>query len=305
MTRVATLLRLMVANELLWALGIATWLATSRGWPVAAAAAVGIATPLAAHAAIVGWNFVVASVAGSPTPPEHRLGPWRAALLYLREVIDSIVVFQWAQPWLASRPLAGEAATGTGRVPVLLVHGYFCNRQVWRAMARMLAGRGHPVGAVDLEPVFASIDDYVPAIERGVRELAQRTGAAEVALVCHSMGGLAARAYLRARGSGSIARVITLGSPHRGTAHARLGLGRNASEMCPDSDWLAALRAHESPETGALFTVVLSHHDNIVSPQAHQTIAHARTVAVSGLGHLTLARAPEIGRVVLRALGGD
>jgi hypothetical protein len=47
---------------------------------------------------------------------------------------------------------------------------------------------------------------------------------------------------------------------------------------------------------------VFSHHDNIVSPQAGQTIADARVIEVSGLGHLTLARAPEIGRTVIAEL---
>lgn len=49
----------------------------------------------------------------------------------------------------------------------------------------------------------------------------QRSGAATVALVCHSMGGLVARSYIQSRAyAGDVAEVITLGTPHRGSAEA-------------------------------------------------------------------------------------
>jgi len=71
--------------------------------------------------------------------------------------------------------------------------------------------------------VFASIDDYIPQIERAVHRIETATGLAPV-IVAHSMGGLVARAWLRSRaahkrsdGTDEAARLITLGTPHRGT----------------------------------------------------------------------------------------
>jgi triacylglycerol esterase/lipase EstA (alpha/beta hydrolase family) len=61
----------------------------------------------------------------------------------------------------------------------------------------------------------------LPQVDKAVADLRQRTGAAQVALVCHSMGGLVARAYLRAYGDEAVACVVTLGSPHRGTVHPK------------------------------------------------------------------------------------
>jgi len=49
----------------------------------------------------------------------------------------------------------------------------------------------------------------------------ERSGAAQVVLVAHSMGGLVARSYLQSAGYRSdVARLITLGTPHRGAANS-------------------------------------------------------------------------------------
>lgn len=49
----------------------------------------------------------------------------------------------------------------------------------------------------------------------------ERSGAAQVVLVAHSMGGLVARSYLQSSGyRNDVARLITLGTPHRGAANS-------------------------------------------------------------------------------------
>lgn len=298
---ISRLLRIVVVAELLCAGGIAVWLGTDLHWSWAAALPAGIAAPLLVHAGIVGVNFGLGSLAGSPTPPQYRLDFAGTALMYLREVADSFRTFQVAIPWQSAAPLAG-GGPASPEVPVLLVHGFFCNRQVWRPLAAWLAERGHAVEAVDLEPVFGTIDDYVPQISAAVQRLRERTGAPRVALVCHSMGGLAARAWLRATGGELAARVVTLGTPHRGTFHARFALGANARQMRIDSDWLRALGASETPALREMFTVVLSHHDNIVAPQAIQTLPGAQTVEFAGIGHLSLAYDRRVWAVVDDAL---
>jgi triacylglycerol esterase/lipase EstA (alpha/beta hydrolase family) len=116
------------------------------------------------------------------------------------------------------------------------------------------------------------------------------------------MGGLAARAYLRACGDEAVACVVTLGTPHRGTVHARFGRGRNVRQMRRDSDWLQQLAADEPRERLERFTVVLSWQDNIVAPQAIQTLPGARTVMLHGLGHISLVYDGRVARIVLESL---
>lgn len=286
---IAHLLRALVLVQLISAAGVAIWLATGEGWSWAAAVATGLAAPLLAHVGLVGLEFGIAGIAGSPTPPRHRLGPIGALRLFARELLASLRLFQVSMPFQSGHPLADGSSSRSG-VPVVLVHGYLCNRQIWRPFAAWLAERGHAVEAVDLEPPFASIDDHAARIGDAVQRLRERTGAPRVALVCHSMGGLAARAWLRASGDALVAGVVTLGTPHRGTAHARFGAGRNARQMRVASEWLRALEASETAARRERFTVILSHHDNIVAPQAVQTLPGARSVEFGGIGHLSLVR---------------
>lgn len=295
------LLAVLAAAVALGVVELALWLHRAHDWHPALAMLGAAAVPVLADAAILGQQFAIGAWLRRRTRPELRPGLAAALRAWFGEIVASLRTFFYAQIRYGARPLPSGA--GRDRVPVLLVHGYFCNRQLWRPMARALAARGHAVAAVDLEPVFASIDDYVGTLEREVARLARRTAAPAVALVCHSMGGLAARAYLRARPDAPVCRVVTLGTPHRGTVHARFGLGENARQMRREGEWLGELERSETSRARALFTVVLSHHDNIVTPQASQTLPGARVLEFSALGHLTLARAPEVIDTVIAELG--
>lgn len=266
---------------------LAGWLHWGHAWSWTSAVLVAAAVPLALHATILGQQFLVGAWLRRRTRPDLRFGAGASVRAWLGEVVASLRTFFYAQLRYGARALpSGEAP---GRVPVLLVHGYFCNRGIWQPMARWLAARGHPVESVNLEPVFASIDDYAPVLAEAVRRLRTRTGVARVAIVAHSMGGLAARAFVARYGSDTVCAVVTLGTPHRGTLLARFGHGCNVSEMMPDSDWLRALAAREPASARGLYTIVLSHHDNIVVPQAIQTLEGARTIELSARGHVALA----------------
>lgn len=296
----------LLIGQFVLGVALAGWLAGSGRAAIGTAVAVGVLLPLALHAAVLTIDFALAwSVRGSrpadgPRPAFLRgLRDWTVA--WAREIVDSTRTFSFAQPLLARRAFAAGVPADE-RLPVLLIHGYFCNRALWRPMAARLAAAGHAVDAIDLEPPFASIDDYAPRIAAAVDALRARTGASHVALVGHSMGGLAARAYLRAYGDDAVACVVTLGTPHRGTVHARFGRGRNVRQMRRDSEWLRALAAVEPPERLARFTVVLSWQDNIVAPQTIQTLPGARTVMLQGLGHISLAYDRRVSGLVLETL---
>jgi triacylglycerol esterase/lipase EstA (alpha/beta hydrolase family) len=193
------------------------------------------------------------------------------------------------------------------RVPVLLVHGYGCNSGYWAHLEPLLDRERISHASIDLEPVAGSIDDYAPLIEARVRELCAATGAARIAIVAHSMGGLAARAWMRsyekpAYGSARVARLVTLGTPHHGTVLARFGLGANAVQMRRDSAWLRDLAAAETPDVRARIVSLYTHHDNIVAPQDSCVLPGARNVAFGGIGHVALGSNPRVLAEVLRAL---
>lgn len=299
----ASLLRLLLIGKAVLAAAVAGWL-MHRGWSVVTAAVAGLLVPIALHAGVIGFDFWLSRLTGSPLPtPAPGERPASLIRVWLRETVDSLSAFSWRMPFQGDRPLPSAPAPGReGPMPVLLLHGYGCNRAVWLPMARELASRGHVIGSVNLEPPQGAIDGYADGIAAGIDELCRRTGHEQVALVCHSMGGLAARAYLRRHGDGAVSKVVTLGSPHRGTVLARFGHGANVAQMRRDSPWLRALAADETDERRRLFTCVLTHHDNIVFPQSIQTLPGAETIALSGIGHLSLLTDPGVAQLVAQRL---
>jgi len=172
-------------------------------------------------------------------------------------------------------------------VPVLMIHGYGCNRAVWLPMQKHVAAAGHPVDAIDLMPLLGDIDDYARDIAAAVERLTRMHGRAPV-LLCHSMGGLAARALLRQSEPCLVAHVITLGTPHRGTAMARTGRGHNVRQMAWASPWLRQLAASETPAVRASITSIFSWHDSIVGPSGASWLEGARHVPFAGVGHVSL-----------------
>jgi len=163
-----------------------------------------------------------------------------------------------------------------------------------------------PCTALTLEPAFGRIDDWVPAIERAVADLQQRTGRPPL-VVAHSMGGLATRAWLAAQPDAAAAdarvhRVITIATPHHGTWMARFGHTPNARQMRIGGRWLAALAAAEPPQRHARFTCFYGHADNIVFPARTATLAGADNIHLPAVAHVAMVEHPAVWQAVLEQL---
>jgi hypothetical protein len=210
------------------------------------------------------------------------------------ECLAGIQIFLLRQPWAFAVPAMALPTAPPNRIPVLLLHGYVCNYRIWDALIPHLRAQGHTLLAINLEPVFAPIDDYTDLIEKAVQSLRLHTGQDQVALVGHSMGGLAIRAWMRLYGTASVARAITLGTPHVGTQISALVTTPNAVQMAWHSAWLKELAASETDATRRLFRIALSPQDNIVFPQRAQTLNGVKPVVFEGLGHLQLCTSAKV-----------
>jgi triacylglycerol lipase len=154
--------------------------------------------------------------------------------------------------------------------------------------------------AVNLEPVFGSIDNYAPIIDAAVKRVTASTGMAPV-LVAHSMGGLAARAWLATQTSATtVHRIITIGTPHSGTWLARFGSTLNALQMRQGDAWQKKLSAAEPAERLARFTCFYGHADNIVFPASTATLPGADNRHIAGCAHVHMTYHAQVWAEVLK-----
>jgi pimeloyl-ACP methyl ester carboxylesterase len=298
------LLLVQAAAAVAIALGAHRWLGASPWQAVCA----GLASVVLARLAINANNFAMSARFASPTPDQFRLGLAGRLRLFAEEFKASMLQTSLYMPRAAAH---SRVYPQSPVPPVLLLHGYGCNSGYWAHLVPLLDAARISHATVDLEPVIGDIDDYVPLVERAVRDLCAQAHAGKVAIVAHSMGGLVARAWMRRHGSARLARLITLGTPHHGTALASFGLGANALQMrCGPGDgeaagsaWLRELAAGEDAATRALVTSIYTHHDNIISPQTSSRLPGARNIEFGGVGHVALGGNPRILVQVMRELG--
>lgn len=227
--------------------------------------------------------------APQPTWPE-LLRAW------VGEVLTAPQVFFWRQPFRANAVPDNVSPTAalTGQRGVVFVHGFFCNRGLWTPWLQGLQGKGHAFIAVNLEPVLGSIDGYAWQIEAAVQRVTDVTGRPPL-LVCHSMGGLAVRAWLKIYQSQSrIHHVVTIGTPHRGTWLARFGHGHNGRQMRLLSAWQNQLNDALPESLNQLFTCWYANSDNIVFPASTATLPGADNRLVRGAAHVQLAFLPSV-----------
>jgi hypothetical protein len=94
--------------------------------------------------------------------------------------------------------------------------------------------------------------------------------------------------------------VITLATPHHGTVFARLGLGRNARQMRPGSDFLRELDTVPEPVP---ITCIAASDDNLIVPRSSPLLPGAAAIRIERVGHLALLGNERALQAVLVCLG--
>ena len=224
-------------------------------------------------------------------PQEVHIGFDGMMRLYWREVLaiagsaPRMILYRW----LMADPPPAPAA-----MPVLLLHGVLCNAGVWHSMKKYLTRHGiGPIYALSYGPPLASIDLFAEQTAEKIDAILAATGAEQVVMVAHSMGGLVARAYLRRYGGAKVRRLITVGAPHQGSMLAYIFPGISLSQLRPRNAWLSELHASGTTDHPPIVSL-WSWHDSMVAPQTSSVLERAENVALMGIGHNALLRDPEV-----------
>lgn len=191
-------------------------------------------------------------------------------------------------------------------VPVLVVPGWFEKGMALAGLRARFRAAGYPashVASVAFRDPVGGNREHADEIAVAVEQLLERTGAAQVDIVAHSMGGLATRWYLRGR-PGLVRRVVFLATPHRGTVSAYLAFGEGRDDMLPGSAFLTELNAGPAVPPGVEALTVRTLLDTHILPGSSATLPGARDVTVCCPTHAGLTRDLEAFQAVLSFLRG-
>jgi pimeloyl-ACP methyl ester carboxylesterase len=227
----------------------------------------------------------------------------------LREIAWAGCVSTWGATAVGTRILRWllepmvQPAASPYRTPVVLVHGYGGSRANWITLELVLRRAGFEnVHTAGYNSVTATLSGVAEGVRKTCHEAMEAAGSSHVHLVGHSLGGVVVRYAVQRLGlANDVRTAVTVAAPHRGTPLAALGLGQLAWNLRPGSLILQSLD-RGAGAGGVRWVAYYSDCDLVVRPESARLDRTALNVAVPGVGHLGILRAPVFLRSVQRVL---
>lgn len=191
-------------------------------------------------------------------------------------------------PMLATIASAPPAPAALANDPVIVVAGTFSPGFANQLIAQRLRNKGFDVTVFELPTLGTqSIATTAKALGPIVDQVRARTGAARVDLVGHSQGGLVARDYVKNNGGAAkVDKIVTLGTPHYGTALANimtmLTLGtcvnlQGCKDMQQGSTYLNNLNAGSDVISPTKIVSIRTQQDEVVFPISNSVVNDGAT----------------------------
>ncbi|WP_207261861.1 alpha/beta fold hydrolase [Desulfovibrio sp. Huiquan2017] len=225
-----------------------------------------------------------------------------------RGVVTAMAADVIALPSIVFLALPERTASPSG-TPVLMVHGLYHNRTAWLVFARRLRKAGfrnlHTYGYNSFTKDFGHA---LTGLKERLDALLVDSPDGKVILIGHSLGGLLCRcAAGDVRFRGRTAALVTLGSPHGGSALAWLGSNRMARGLIPGRTIPEAVAEAPDPDCPKLAVYTLA-DDYVVPLDLLRTGRPGWLERVCApMGHVWMLYSPEVAAMVtdfLRPLRG-
>lgn len=235
-----------------------------------------------------------------PLPPVAVL--WR---VWNAECLAALRAFGWDMAWAEDAQADYVPDRPVGSAGVVLVHGWLCNRGIWADALHQLRAAGVPCVAVSMPLLLHRIGTGRARLDAAAQRIRAATGLRPV-VVAHSMGGLMVRDWLRSLPQADAPQrpqaVLTVATPHQGTAIAFMAWGPNVAQMCPGNPWLRQLQTEEARAGSAASQIrwhcALSEVDNIVFPGTTALLPGATPLWLHGMAHVQMLQAPALWALV-------
>ena len=229
----------------------------------------------------------------------HAWRAWRGVRLPLRSALaewGAAIAVSTLRP-MGFLPMPG--ARGRGPRPVIFVHGYAMNRASFTPLSLRLARAGiGPIVGFEYW-TFGRTAAAARQLAWFVERVQDATGAAQVDIIGHSMGGVVARYYVAlCGGDGIVHNLVTLGSPHAGTDLSAFGVGHPTRELVTGSTLLQRIAAAPPPEHTRVITI-LSRADALVPAAQQIAIPKAERIELDDIGHVSLLASRRVAREII------
>jgi pimeloyl-ACP methyl ester carboxylesterase len=206
------------------------------------------------------------------------------------------------QGLLIARHLRRPAPAVRGARVVLFVHGFLAAGPVFDPMRAKVT---EATGLATLDFSYGFVEGFHAVAARLARFVeAKVPEGVTVSLVGHSLGGLLARFYAEElEGGRRVDRLVTLATPHAGTALARFAPGPLREALVPGSALLRRLERPSTRRPPLPHTTVVAEADRTIVPLASAAAApFARVHRVPGVGHNECLFHPEVHALIVEAL---
>jgi len=205
----------------------------------------------------------------------------------LFEVLASAIALlaaplDWIRPVVADRSSPSAASAGT----VILIHDFgMTAASFWSLDRRLRRGGWHTVA---MRHGALRTDARVLGVElRSLVESVAASSPKQIVLLGHGFGGMIARLYGRDYGPTRVHRIITLGTPHRGSVLSPLH-GPMRDVLDPGGRLVTYVAASDPVPQQFDVIALLSTFDALVLPPANAEYPGAFNIQINDVGHNAL-----------------
>jgi triacylglycerol lipase len=188
--------------------------------------------------------------------------------------------------------------------PILFVHGYgMTGSTTWGTMINRFERDGHRSGLENWTyNTAANLTSTARGVGRQVDRILRNSSADKVDIICHSMGCLASRHYLKSMGgTAKVERWISLGGANKGTTMASTCtlVSAGCRDMVPTSSFVRSVNRGDQTPGPTAYWSLWSRGDGVIIPATNTLLDGAVNIELPrSVDHLSMLRDADVYRLV-------
>lgn len=191
---------------------------------------------------------------------------------------------------LTAFALTGTASAATSHIPVVFVHGFTGSASNWTTAESVFEADGYSSG--DLFPYqydwSQSNKTSAAGLATYVQQVLAKTGAGQVDIVNHSMGGLVSDWYIKELGGQQYVRhLASIAGANHGTTAAEACLeDESCVEMTPGSAFITTVTSGDEAPGATKYATWYSPCDGVINPYTSTELSGATNNLVACQTHI-------------------